>query len=124
MNGDLVRAYTREYKRYCFALDLKNNPTLIEEYLKYHSPEHFWKVIGEGIKKSGIDVMDLYNVDNRLFMICEMPSDIDVDAAWRKIGTYERQEEWEQLMSTFQQALPGHKLEWVKMKRVFCNPAE
>ena len=122
MNEELVRVYPSPYKRFCLALDLKNEPALIEEYLKYHSPEHYWNVIGEGIKKAGVEVMDIYNVDNRLFMICEMHVDVDLDEAWQKKGTYERQAEWGALMSQFQQALPGHKLEWVLMKRVYSNP--
>jgi L-rhamnose mutarotase len=119
---ELVRTYSKPHKRYCLTLDLKNDPELITEYLKYHSPEHYWNVIGEGIKKSGVEVMDIYNVDNRLFMICEMPVDVDIDEAWQKMGTYERQGEWAELMSKFQQALPGHKLEWVKMNKVYQNP--
>ncbi|MEI6751876.1 MAG: L-rhamnose mutarotase [Paludibacter sp.] len=119
METEIVRTYKKPYKRFCFALDLKNDPELITEYLKYHSPEHFWKVIGEGIKKAGVDVMDIYNVDNRLFMICEIPVEVDFDEAWQKMGTFERQAEWGALMSQFQQALPGHKQEWVKMNKVY-----
>jgi L-rhamnose mutarotase len=122
MEHEIVRTYTKPYKRFCLALDLKNEPALIAQYLKHHSPEHFWHEIGEGIKKAGVDVMDIYNVDNRLFMICEMPVEVDLDEAWQKMGTYERQAEWGALMSKFQQALPGHKLEWVKMNKVYQNP--
>jgi L-rhamnose mutarotase len=104
------------------ALDLKNDPELIKEYLQYHTPEFGWKVINEGIKKSGVEIMDIYQVDNRLFMICELPVDVDFEEAWQKMGTYERQEEWGKLMSKFQQALPGHNLEWVKMKRIYKIP--
>lgn len=122
MEQEIVRTYSKPYKRYCLALDLKNDPELITEYLKYHSPDFFWNVIGEGIKKSGVEIMDIYHVDNRLFMICEMPVEVDIDEAWQKMGTYERQSEWATLMSKFQQALPGHKLEWVKMNKVYQNP--
>ena len=119
---EIVRTYSGTYKRFCLALDLKNEPELISEYLQYHSPESFWNVIGEGIKKAGVEVMDIYNVDNRLFMICEIPVEVDLDEAWQKMGTYEKQAEWGALMSKFQQALPGHKLEWVKMEKVYSNP--
>lgn len=66
--------------------------------------------------------MDFYNVDNRLFMICEMPVEVDIDEAWQKMGTYELQTERAALMSKFQHALPGHKLEWVKMNKIYQNP--
>lgn len=122
MEPEIVRSYNTPHKRYCFALDLKNDPVLIEKYLSYHSPTHFWTEIGEGIKKAGVEVMDIYQVDNRLFMICEMPLEVDLDEAWQKMGGYERQTEWAELMSSFQQALPGHKLEWVLMNKIYSNP--
>ena len=122
MDGDLIRVFPSAYKRFCLALDLKNEPGLIAEYLRYHSREFGWKEINEGIKRSGIEVMDIYQVDNRLFMICELPVNGDLDEAWEKMGTYERQAEWSTLMAKFQQALPGHKVEWVKMKRIFQIP--
>ncbi len=119
---EIVRVYPSAYKRVCLALDLKNDPDLIAGYLSYHSPENAWPEISAGIKKSGIEIMDIYQADNRLFMICEMPLEVDFDEAWQKMGTYERQAEWGALMSKFQQALPGHQLEWVKMKKVYQNP--
>lgn len=122
METEIVRNYGQPFKRFCLTLDLKNDPALIEEYIKYHTPEHLWKEICDGIKKSGVQVMDIYNVDNRLFMICEMPVEVDFEEAWQKMGTYERQAEWAALMSKFQQAVPGHKLEWVKMKKIYQNP--
>jgi len=111
-------------KRICLALDLKNDPELIREYKRYHQPEGTWKIITDGIRKSGIDVMDIYNIDNRLFMICEVPQELDLDECWTKMGTYPRQDEWGELMAQFQQALPGHKPEWVKMERVFTMPSK
>ena len=122
MEAEIVRTYSKPYKRFCLALDLKNDPQLIAEYLNHHAAENCWQEISAGIKKSGIEIMDIYHTDNRLFMICEMPVEVDFDEAWQKMGTYERQAEWGALMSKFQQALPGHKLEWVKMNKVYQNP--
>ena len=122
MEAEIVRTYSKSYKRFCLALDLKNEPELIAKYLNHHAPENCWPEISAGIKKSGIEIMDIYQTDNRLFMICEMPVEVDFEEAWQKMGTYERQAEWGALMSKFQQALPGHKLEWVKMQKVYQNP--
>jgi L-rhamnose mutarotase len=121
-NGYHVEKLPYPTKRVCLALDLKNDPELIEQYKHHHSPQHYWAEIGEGIKKSGLPVMEIYLVDNRMFMVCEMPVEIDFDSAWTTISTCERQNEWTALMAKFQQALPGHKLEWVKMKKVFGIP--
>lgn len=121
-NGYYIECLPFPSKRVCLALDLKNNPELMAEYKKYHSPEHYWYEIGEGIRKAGIPVMDIYQVDTRMFMICEVALETDFDEAWASIGQYERQSEWAELMARFQQALPGHKLEWVKMERIYQIP--
>lgn len=39
MEGYRVKEYGMPVKRYCQALDLKNNPELIAEYRKIHSRE-------------------------------------------------------------------------------------
>jgi len=106
-------------KRICLSLDLKNDPELIQQYTEYHKPENNWPEINDGIKRSGVEVMDIYLVDNRMFMICEVDMNTDFDECWKKMGTFPRQDEWGTLMARFQQALPGHKLEWVKMERVY-----
>ena len=109
-------------KRVCLALDLKEDPELIEKYIYHHKLENNWPEINDGIRRSGIQLMDIYRVDNRMFMICEIDAGDDFDACWDEIGTYPRQEEWAELMGNFIQALPGHKLEWVKMERVYSLP--
>jgi L-rhamnose mutarotase len=118
-----VRKANTPMKRVCLALDLKNEDALIEKYKWHHQPENVWKVIIDGIQQSGIEVMDIYNVEDRLFMICEVPEEADFDANWTKMGTFPRQGEWGELMAHFQQALPDHKLEWIKMERVFTLPS-
>jgi len=59
-------------ERVCLTLDLKDNPELIEKYKYYHSSEHHWSEINDGIKAAGMQVMDFYLVDKRMFMICEL----------------------------------------------------
>ena len=106
-------------KRFCLTIDLDPDPEKMREYLYLHSEEGFWRVIGEGIRRAGIPVMDIYRVDQRLFMICEVPLEIDFDQAWNDMGKYERQEEWDALTSRLQQALPGYPLKWIRMERIF-----
>lgn len=106
-------------KRVCLTLDLKDNPELVDKYKFYHSPNHHWHEINDGIKAAGMQVMDIYLVDNRMFMICEHDDSLNFEEVWTKIGTYPRQNEWAELMNNFIQAIPKHKLEWVKMEKVF-----
>ena len=51
-------------KRYCLALDLVNDAQMIEQYEKYHEtprPE-----ILKSIHDSGITLMEIYRIGNRL----------------------------------------------------------
>jgi L-rhamnose mutarotase len=56
-------------KRYCLALDLVDDEALITEYEKYH--EEIWPEIAQTIFDSGIVDMQIYSIENRLFMIIE-----------------------------------------------------
>lgn len=106
-------------KRYCFALDLKDDPERIAEYEEIHKA--IWPEIRKSILDAGITVMDIYRFGNRLFMIME------VDESF----TFERKEamdkaspivqKWEAFMWTFQQAIPSAKPDekWVMMKQIF-----
>lgn len=102
--GYRMPTYPIPTKRYCQMLDLKNNPELIAEYKKRHSPEYYWKEIGEGIRAVGILNMEIYLLENHLFMIVETPMDFDWEVAFAKLSTLPRQEEWEQYMAVFQDA--------------------
>ncbi|MCB0628841.1 MAG: L-rhamnose mutarotase [Saprospiraceae bacterium] len=108
--------------RYCLALDLKDDPELIERYKAFHAPGGVWPEIKKSILDSSIKDMEIYLTGNRMFMIMEVSEDFDfrrkaaMDAANPKV------QEWEELMWTFQQALPwaaeGEK--WVMMDKIFA----
>src|SRR5258708_37647708 len=57
-------------RRFCFALDLKNDPALIAEYKKY--PEKIWPEITRSLKDSGIEDLQIYLLGARMFMIMEV----------------------------------------------------
>ena len=69
----------------------------------------------------GILEMEIYILDNRLFMIVETPFDFDWDEAFARLATLPRQEEWETYMSIFQVARPGATSaeKWRMMERIF-----
>ncbi|HEX7754545.1 MAG TPA: L-rhamnose mutarotase [Niabella sp.] len=105
-------------KRYCLALDLVNDPEKISKYRWYHTDEGIWEEIKEGTRAAGVE-MEIYNVDNRLFMICEVNNETDFFEARAKMNSGESNPHWEQLMQHFQQALPGRPLEWILMEKVY-----
>jgi L-rhamnose mutarotase len=106
-------------RRLCFALDLKNDPRLIREYEVYH--ESVWPEIISSIKEAGILSMEIYRIENRLFMIMEVDKKFSQEEKSAKDAANPMVQNWETLMSTYQQALPtarpGEK--WMLMTRIF-----
>lgn len=119
--GYKSKQYGFPTKRYCQTLDLKNDPELIREYIERHSAERHWPIINEGIREVGILEMEIYQLDNRLFMIVETPADFDWDSAFAKLATLPKQAEWEDYMSIFQDAEKGaaSNEKWKLMDRIF-----
>ena len=105
--------------RHCFALDLKEDPTLIEAYKAYH--RQVWPEILASIREAGILDMEIYLTGNRLFMVMEVDENFSFEEKARNDAANPRVQEWETLMWTFQQALPWAKEgeKWVRMEKIF-----
>lgn len=111
-------------RRYCLALDLKDDPRLIAEYEAYH--REVWPEILESIRRSGIRSMEIYRLQTRLVMVMEVGEDFSfarkaaADAADPKV------QDWETLMWTYQQAVPGSApgTKWQLMDLIFDLAAE
>lgn len=106
-------------KRYCLALDLKDDPTLIAEYEQHH--QMVWPEILQSIKDSGIFQLEIYRVANRLFMILEAEADFSFEHKGAMDAANPKVQQWEELMWKYQQALPGAKPgeKWMLMKRIY-----
>ncbi|MDE3144021.1 MAG: L-rhamnose mutarotase [Bacteroidota bacterium] len=106
-------------QRFCLALDLKNDPSLIAEYEKYH--REGWPEIKKSIKDSGIINLDIYRIENRLFMIIEADDNFSFEKKAKMDAANEKVQEWETLMWKYQQALPSAKQgeKWLLMKQIF-----
>lgn len=106
-------------KRYCLALDLIDDPVLMAEYKKYH--EKIWPEITASIKDSGIDNLEIYCIENRLFMILEADETFTFERKTKMDAENQRVQDWEDLMWNYQQALPsaneGEK--WLLMNKIF-----
>jgi L-rhamnose mutarotase len=110
-------------KRYCLALDLKDDPSLIAEYEAYH--EKIWPEIAQSIRQSGITDLEIYRTGNRMFMIMEVNEDFSFEEKAAADSSNAKVQEWEQLMWKYQQALPGSKPgeKWKLMTLIFdLNP--
>jgi L-rhamnose mutarotase len=106
-------------QRHCLTLDLKNDPHLIQEYIKFH--ENVWPEIQNSIKQSGIINLEIYNLGNRLFMIIEAEADFSFEKKSKLDAENAKVQEWEKLMWKFQQALSGSKPgeKWILMNKIF-----
>ena len=106
-------------KRYCLALDLKDDPTLIAEYEQHH--QMVWPEILQSIKDSGILQLEIYRLANRLFMILEAEDDFSFEQKNAMDAANPHVQQWEELMWKYQQALPGAKPgeKWMLMKRIY-----
>ena len=105
--------------RYCLALDLKENPELIEEYKRCH--QRIWPEIAESIRSAGILGMEIWNTGNRMFMIMEVSEGFSFDKKAELDRNNPKVAEWEELMWRFQKplpnALPGQK--WILTEKIF-----
>ncbi len=105
------------------ALDLKDDPKLIAEYEEYH--QNVWPEIIESLYDSGIRHMEIYRVENRLFLIADTDDDFSLERKKKMDDTNPKVLEWEELMWKYQQALPttpkGDK--WLPAKKVFETKA-
>ena len=106
-------------QRHCFALDLRPEASLIAEYERYH--QAVWPEILESITSSGIEHLEIYRIENRLFMILEANESFSFQKKDEMDASNAKVQEWEKLMWKYQTALPSAKPgeKWTLMKKVF-----
>lgn len=109
-------------KRFCLALDLKDDPELIEHYKEHH--QKIWPGIVSSIKNSGIRLLEIYCTGNRLCMMLEADEDFSFERKAAMDAENPEVQAWEQLMWQFQQALPWAKPgeKWILMEKIFVLP--
>src|SRR5258708_40043816 len=106
-------------RRFCFALDLKDDPELIAEYRRHH--EKIWPEITHSLKSAGVEAMEIYLIGIRLFMIMDVNPSFSLEEKSRADRENPEVQTWEQLMWKFQQPLPHGKVgeKWLLMERIF-----
>jgi len=107
-------------RRYCLALDLKDDPLLIAEYEAHH--RRVWPEILESIAAAGILSMEIYRLENRLLMVMDVDERFSFERKAAADAGNERVQAWEALMWTYQQAIPGGPpgAKWRLMDRIFA----
>ena len=108
-------------QRLYFALDLKNDPSLIAEYESWHRPGRIWREILGSLCAAGVEDLEIFRCGDRLTMVMEVSDDFSA-ADQAALGSANQcVRDWEELMWRFQRPLPfaGVGEKWVPMKKVF-----
>lgn len=105
-------------RRYCYTLDLKNDPALIAEYRKHH--EHVWPEVEAKYRACGIETIEIYLLGTRMFLIMEV-NDL---FSFEKKAALDRDDpkirEWEQLMDRFQDvSSQANGKKWMQMELIY-----
>jgi L-rhamnose mutarotase len=106
-------------KRYCLALDLDKDEKLIAEYEHWH--KDVWPEIKKSIIDSGITNMEIYRLEDRLFMIMETDDTFSFDKKAAMDAANPAVQRWEELMWKYQVAIPGGNAgeKWRIMNKIF-----
>lgn len=109
-------------RRFCLALDLKDDPRLIAEYEAHH--RRVWPEILESIRRAGILSMEIYRLRTRLLMVMEVDDGFSFERKAAADLADRTVQDWESLMWQYQQAIPGGApgAKWQVMERIFRLP--
>ena len=101
------------------ALDLKDDPVLIDEYLRHH--RQVWPEVVQALRAIGITRMRLFRIGTRLFMYYEAPQGFDPARDDQAYAADPRCQAWDELMRRFQRPVPGAPpgAWWTPMEPVF-----
>lgn len=111
--------------RYCLALDLKEDPTLIARYEQHH--RRIWPEVAAHLRAHGVTGMEIYRLGTRMTMVMETDDAVYDAAAMAQADKRDPKiREWETLMWQFQAPTPwtpqGEK--WVPMTKLFDLAAQ
>jgi len=111
--------------RLFYALDLKDDRELIEEYDRWHQADRIWPEIVQSLRAAGIEEAEIFRTGNRLVLVLDVSPDFDPATKAAADAADSRVQAWETLMWNYQQALPwarpGEK--WIPMRRIFSLTA-
>ncbi len=108
-------------KTYYLALDLKDDPKLIEEYKSYHRPDRMWPEVLKAIKDDGVLRQEIYLAGTRMVMVLTTTDEFSFEAKTAKLRANPKMRAWEEVMWKYQQAIPAAKPgeKWVMMEKIF-----
>jgi len=106
--------------RHVLAVDLKDDPAVIEAYTAHH--RRVWPEVLRSLRGAGLGDLQIYMLGRRLVMLVDMTDGLDVRRAFAAhVASHPRVAEWEALMKSMQQPPPGSAAGewWAVMQPVF-----
>ncbi|MEN7549498.1 L-rhamnose mutarotase [Rapidithrix thailandica] len=107
-------------KEYAKSINLKDDPDLIAKYLEYH--DNIWPEVVESFKAVGVIDIKIFKIGRQLFMYMVTEDHFDPEKDFeRYLQMNPKNPEWEDLMATFQEPLPGAKEgeHWAALEKIF-----
>jgi L-rhamnose mutarotase len=111
-------------KRFAQTVLLKDDPEIIRKYEEYHANP--WPEVLDGTRNCGVLRVFIYRFGRQLFMFMETVDDFDLEHDMAKYMEHPKAQEWDTLMASFQEPVPGapQGSTWVQMKEIFAFEAE
>jgi L-rhamnose mutarotase len=110
-------------KRFAQTVMLKDDAEIIRRYEEYHA--NCWPEVAEGTLSCGIRRVFIYRYERSLFMFMETADDFDMSRDMPRYMLNPKAKEWDKLMRTFQEPVPGapNGSTWVLMKEIYALEA-
>jgi len=111
-------------KRFAQTVLLKDDPEIIRRYEEYHANP--WPEVVVGTERCGVRRVFIYRFGRQLFMFMEAADDFDMERDMPKYMEHPRAREWDQLMRTFQEPVPGAPpgSTWVPMREIYASESK
>ena len=111
-------------KRFAQTVLLKDDPEIIRKYEEYHANP--WPEVIEGGLRIGILRVYIYRFGRQLFMFMETVDGFDIERDMPKYTEDARAKEWDALMRSFMEPVPGapEGSTWVEMEEIYAWEAE
>ncbi len=105
-----------------YCLDLKDDAELIAGYRRWHAAGSVPEAVNASMRAADIAALEIFLAGNRLVMVLTPGPRFDGAARAAADAADPKIQAWEELMWSFQQALPfaapGQK--WVAMERIYA----
>jgi len=106
-------------KCYGRTLDLRGDPNAIASYKDWH--RRVFPEVLDALRAIGVTRMKIFVRGTRMFMYMEAVDSFDPRRDWSRYAALPRTAEWEEMMRTLQQRLPGAQPDewWAPMEQGF-----